>query len=154
MCKWPGYWLLSGNKYQGDCSKYIQKKMARHVFRQYPVHVCFITQSCPGKNNTVFAHCHSWWFVYTFVCLQLGACVCVLIAQSCPALCDPIDCSPPDSSFRGIHQARILEWVALPSSRGPSWPRDWTWVSLIVGRLSQQGSLIHGLFQTLEHFEG
>ena len=146
MCKWPGYWLLSGNKYQGDCSKYIQKKMARQIFRQYPVHVCFMTQSCPGKNNTVFAHCHSWWFVYTFVRLQLGACVCVLIAQSCLALCDPIDCSPPDSSFRGILQARTLEWVALSSSRGPSWPRDWTWVSLIVGRLSQQGSLIHGLF--------
>ena len=37
--------------------------------------------------------------------------------QSCPALCDPMDCSPPSSSVRGIPQARILEWVSMPSSR-------------------------------------
>ena len=45
-------------------------------------------------------------------------------AQSCPTLCHPLDCSPPGSSVHGILQARILEWVAMPSSRGPSWPRD------------------------------
>ena len=37
-----------------------------------------------------------------------------------------MDCSPPGSSVHGIFQARILEWVAMPSSRGSSWPRDWT----------------------------
>ena len=42
----------------------------------------------------------------------------VLIAQSCPTLCDPMDCSPPGSSVHGILQARILEWGAMPSSRG------------------------------------
>ena len=45
-----------------------------------------------------------------------------------------MDCSPPGSSVHGISQARILEWVAIPFSRGPSWPRDRTWVSLIAGR--------------------
>ena len=45
-------------------------------------------------------------------------------AQPCPTLCDPTDCSPPGSSVRGISQARILEWVAVPSSRGSSRPRD------------------------------
>ena len=40
-----------------------------------------------------------------------------LIAEPCPTLCDPMDCSPPDSSVRGTLQARILEWVAVPSSR-------------------------------------
>ena len=45
-----------------------------------------------------------------------------------------MDCSPPGSSVHGILQARILEWVAMPFSRGPSWPRDWTWVSSIAGR--------------------
>ena len=44
----------------------------------------------------------------------------VLVAQSCPTLCDPMDCSPPGSFVHGILQARILEWVALPSSRGSS----------------------------------
>ena len=54
--------------------------------------------------------------------------------QSCLMLCDPMDCSPPGSSVHGILQARILEWVAMPSSRGSSWPRDQTWVSCIAGR--------------------
>ena len=43
--------------------------------------------------------------------------------------CDPTDCSPSGSSDHGILQARILEWVAMPSSRGSSRPRDRTWVS-------------------------
>ena len=44
----------------------------------------------------------------------------------CPALCDPMDCSPPGFSVHGILQARILEWIAMPSSRGSSGPRDQT----------------------------
>ena len=41
----------------------------------------------------------------------------MLVAQSCPTLCNPMDCSPPDSSVHGILQARILEWVVFPSSK-------------------------------------
>ena len=55
-------------------------------------------------------------------------------AQLCLTLCDLMDCSPPGSSVRGIFQARILEWVAIPFSRGSSWPRDQTRISCI-GRL-------------------
>ena len=44
-------------------------------------------------------------------------------------LCDPMDCSPPCSSVHGILQARTLEWVAMPSSRGCSQPRDQTHIS-------------------------
>ena len=44
------------------------------------------------------------------------------VAQLCPTLCDPMDCSPPGSSVRGISQARMLEWVAISSSRGSSRP--------------------------------
>ena len=44
-------------------------------------------------------------------------------------LCDPMHCSPPGSSVPGILQARTLEWVAKPSSRGSSWPRNWTHIS-------------------------
>ena len=66
-----------------------------------------------------------------------------LVAQSCPTLCDPTDCSPPGSSVHGILQARILEWVAMPSSRG--WrSRDESQDSRVAGRmlyhLSHQGS--------------
>ena len=56
-----------------------------------------------------------------------------LVAQSCLILCNPMDCSPPDSPVHGILQARILEWVAMLSSRGSSQSRDRTQVSLIVG---------------------
>ena len=70
------------------------------------------------------------WIIYRQVGLRektyLQAWTCT---QSCPALCDPMDCSPPGSSVRGISQARILEWVAIPYSRGPPQPRDWPWVS-------------------------
>ena len=59
---------------------------------------------------------------------------CVLGAQSCLTLCSPANCSLPVSSVHEILQARILEWVAMPSSRGSYWPRDWTWVSSIEGR--------------------
>ena len=50
-------------------------------------------------------------------------------AQSCPALCDPMDCSPPGPSVHGIFQVRILEWVAISSSRRSSWLRDRTCIS-------------------------
>ena len=50
----------------------------------------------------------------------------VLVSQSCLTLCNPMNCSPPHSSVHGILQARILEWVAMPSSMGSSQPRDQT----------------------------
>ena len=55
------------------------------------------------------------------------------VAQSCPTLCDPMDCSLPGSSVHGILQARMLEWVAIFFSGGSSSPRDRTWVSSIAG---------------------
>ena len=58
----------------------------------------------------------------------------VLVAQSCLTLCDPMDCSPPGSSIHGICQARILEWVSMPSSRWLLQPRSQTCVSCIAGR--------------------
>ena len=56
------------------------------------------------------------------------------VTQSCPTLCDPMDCSLPDSSVHRIFQARILEWVAVSFSRRSSPPRDRTRVSRIVER--------------------
>ena len=51
------------------------------------------------------------------------------VAQFCPTLCDPMNCSPPDPSVHGILQASILESVAMLSSRGSSQSRDQTRVS-------------------------
>ena len=62
------------------------------------------------------------------------SCECVLVAQSCLTLCDPMDYSPPVSSVHGIFQARILEWVAISYSRGSSQHRDGIRVSCTSGR--------------------
>ena len=66
--------------------------------------------------------------------LQVVCCVLWLVAQLCLTLCDSMDCSPPRSSVHRILQARISEWVAMPSSRGTSQPRDQSQVSHVAGR--------------------
>ena len=77
----------------------------------------------------------------------------VLVAQLCPTLCDPMDCSLPGSSIHGILQARTLEWVAVPFSRGSSGTSDPSQVSCIAGRFltiwvtrETQGKLVLGIF--------
>ena len=55
----------------------------------------------------------------------------MLVTQLCPTLCNPIDCRLQVSSAHGILQARILEWIVIPFSRGSSQPRDQTCVSYI-----------------------
>ena len=72
--------------------------------------------------------------------MWVSACGCT---QSCPTLCDPTDGSLPGSSVHGILQARILEWVVMPSCRGSSWLRDQTHISCI--------SFIVGVFLPLSH---
>ena len=73
--------------------------------------------------------CRAKWisYMYTYEKVQ------VLVAWSCPTLCDPMDHSPPGSSVHGILQARILEWLAILFPKGSSWPRYWNWVSCIAG---------------------
>ena len=69
------------------------------------------------------------------IVVKILLCVCVCMRakslQSCPILCEPMDCNPPGFSVHGILQARILEWVAMPFCRGSSRPRDWTCVSYV-----------------------
>ena len=80
--------------------------------------------SVPGSVYSHFFEASSWY------CGSLG----VLVAQLCPTLCNPMDCSPPGSSVPEIFQARILEWVAISFSRGSSQPRDRTQASCTAGR--------------------
>ena len=61
----------------------------------------------PGKNTGVGRH-----FLLQFMKVKSES----EVAQSCPTLCDPMDCSPPGSSVHGIFQARVLEWVAITVS--------------------------------------
>ena len=58
--------------------------------------------------------------MYMCVRVCVRAHLCAKFLQSCLTLCNPMDCSPAGSSVHGILQARILDWVALPSSRGSS----------------------------------
>ena len=84
------------------------------------------------------------WFSHKHLILKIFSILVILkdeggmwsreVAQSCPTLCTPMDCSLPGFSVHGIFQAIVLEFVAISFSRGSSRPRDWTQVSCIVGR--------------------
>ena len=77
---------------------------------------------------------HTVWSIQEKTKLKDCVKVKVLVAQLCPTPWDPMDCSPSGSSVHGILQARILEWVAIPFSRGSSRPKGQTLVSWIAGR--------------------
>ena len=68
------------------------------------------------------------WCQWNSYKVRMSACS---VTQLYPPLCNPVDCSPPGSSVHGILQARILEWVAISSSRRASRPKDWTHVSCV-----------------------
>ena len=88
----------------------------------------FMIYKYPEINVFIYERC---------VCVCVSVCVCVCVcAQLCLTYCDPRDYSPPGSAVHGISQARLLEWAAISSSRGSSWPRDWTCLSYIccIGR--------------------
>ena len=104
-------------------------------FPSLPHKLCFLPHQFHSIHTQFSAPPYS---VLSYQChlldlLKLHAkilCVCVC-AQSCPNLCDPMDCSLPVSLVHGILQARILEWVAISFSRGSSQSRYWTWVSCV-----------------------
>ena len=92
--------------------------------------------------------------ISSIIVIEIKVC-CAKLFQSCPTLCDPMDCSPPGSTIHAILQARILEWVAMPSSRGSSWPREQSCVaSLLYYLCYYQGSPNQSvvLFKTWENF--
>ena len=71
--------------------------------------------------NKTAIHCKRQEMLTLTVCMYVVMCVCVWV-QLCPTLCDPMGSSLPGSSAHGIFQARILEWVAISSSRRSSQP--------------------------------
>ena len=97
------------------------------------------------------------WNNHNLVCLLIGYVkLKVLVTQSCPTLCDSVDCSPPGSSACGILQARILEWVAISFSRGSSQLKDRTQVSCIAGRfftvwVTRKGHILVFITKVLLH---
>ena len=83
--------------------------------------------------DLIWSLCHNYRMKEALSLLFLKK-VKVLVIQSSPTVRDPVECSPPGSSVHGILQTRILEWVAIPFSRGSSQDRDRTQVSHIPDR--------------------
>ena len=77
-----------------------------------------LIKSCPISWDICYVKSH---ITHTKIVILLLF-ICVLVAQSCPTLCNPMDCSPPGSSVHAILQVRILKCVAISFSRGFSWP--------------------------------
>ena len=99
--------------------------------------------STQGSGNSLLISLTTWPFLEIPTAPGFGkSCLLAKLLQSCPTLCDPIECSLPHFTVHGIFQARILKWVAMPSLRGYFQPRDWTHVSCI--------SCIAGRFFTTE----
>ena len=84
---------------------------------------------CWGDCNTAQPLWKTAWQIPKMLHIDYHECVHAQLLQLCLTFCHPMDCSLPGSSVHGIFHARMLEWVAMPASRGSSWPGDWTRVS-------------------------
>ena len=117
---------------------YMRIKLGKYIFGSYQKCSPNISDSLPFRNMIALTFTGSlWWFMRA---------VCAKPLQSCPALCNPVDHSPPGSSVHGILQARtILQWIAMPSSRGASQFRDQSGFSYIscTGRLYLAFEVVH-----------
>ena len=86
-----------------------------------------------GSTLLQARNCVFFYLLFLEQSMMYDSCICP-VTQSCPTVCNPMDCRLPGSSVHGILQARILEWVAISFSRGSSQPRDITCISCLVGR--------------------
>ena len=95
-------------------------------------HTCELHRMITTRDSHLFLARCSYLFTET---LNVFSKTCS-VAQLCPALCDPMDCSPPGSSVLGIFQAKMLEWFAISYSRGSSRPKDQACISCVasIGR--------------------
>ena len=110
-------------------------------------------------GNHSFTIC--WWMNHNLYIYIYIACIYYIYTysmhmnakslQSYPTLRDPMDCSQPSSSVHRIHQARILEWMALPSSRGSSRPKDRTHIFLCLPALAGMFFITGATWDTHTH---
>ena len=102
-----------------------------HLLFHSSVCLHYISALTPNNSSIINPHLvissvPLFWILFLSHLSSIVPLVCVLVAQSCPSLCDPMDYSLPGSSVHRILQVRILEWVPISVSRGSSQPRDWT----------------------------
>ena len=141
---YPSMFCLCGFDYHGYFIQYLSFcdwliSLNTMVFRVHPC--CNVSEfssflrlkNIPlcGTHMFIYSPFNRLWVVLTFWfwSVMLLKWMKVLFAQSCLTPGDPMDCSPQGSSVHRILQARVLEWVAMPSFRGSSWPRDRNCVS-------------------------
>ena len=128
---WVGDWL------QKDTRKLSIKwldSVSRTVVCQNLSYTSQISCTCTEGYVCKAIHCKKYKLKLHFIECSVCVCVCVcicLVIQSCPILCDRMDCRRPGFSVHRILQARMLEWVAMPFSKGYSQSRDQTQVSRI-----------------------
>ena len=93
---------------------------------------CYVAAWIKVRFGREWTYMYTYGWVpslFTWNCQNIVNWLCAESLQSCMTLCNPMDCSPLGSSVHGILQARILEWVAMPSSKRSSQPRDQTCIS-------------------------
>ena len=116
-----GYPLqYSGLENSMDC---VGHEVAKSPTRlsDFHFHTCIIlTPSVSSPGRIILFYALLFFFFFLTISCVIHPCVCAKSLQLCPTLCDPMDCSPTGSSVHGILQARILQWLAMPSSRGSS----------------------------------
>ena len=108
-------WTQHGQVQSGKRSFHVSSSLTAEIFNHQYANYFLMLLSKHYSSIPVGMFLHLTDFV--------PLCMCA-VAQSCPNLCNPMDCSLPGSSVHGISQAIILQWVAMPSSRGSSLPRD------------------------------
>ena len=133
----PPSWTALPSRYPTPLGCHRALDWAPWVIQKFPLAMCFthgnvfvsmlFSQFLPRSSSP---SCVQKSVFYAGISTEVK----VIVAQSCPTLCDPMDYSQPGSSVHGILQARILEWAAIPFSRGSSQPRHQTQVSHTVGR--------------------
>ena len=121
---WPGSRFITGT--HGRCSVQVWPVQVHLSDSSISHWIPCASFRCPWLRLPCF-----WVFLVTKLCMLHAE-----LLRSCLTLCNPVDYRLPGSSVHGILQARIPDWVAIPSSRGSSWPRDWTHASYVscIGR--------------------
>ena len=106
----------------GDMSSITGLGRSREERKGYPLQYSGLANSMDcivhgvTKSWTRLSNLHFHFHIY--ICMCVYVCVHAMSLHSCPALCDPMDCSLPGFSAHGVLQARLLEWVAISFSRG------------------------------------
>ena len=123
-----GYKITTDDDFRQEIKRHLllEIKAKQHIKKQRH----HFADKGPSNQSYGFSSSHVWMLELDYKERKKES----EVSQSCPTLCDPMDCSLPGSSLHGILQARVLEWVAISFSRASFPPRDRTWVSHIPGR--------------------